>query len=238
MNKTAIVERAGEMTKAPDYPALHGLRGIAAMTVVLQHFTTDARWHAKLFLHAGAIGVALFFVLSGFLMGRLYAPSACTVPAVLTFWRRRVARVMPLYLACVFAAYAFLHITGHNRPLFTVRWEDLWEHLMLWRASSVMWTIPIEMQFYALFPLIWLGRSRWRDATIVGLLLIVALLAALHPTRVPPLVPFAQFFILGVLAAQLNLRSIGPLIWFSPWRCACSCSAGQAFAAWSASAVP
>src|SRR5690606_29008835 len=111
MTRPQPLSGLGGMTKAPDYPALHGLRGIAAMIVVLQHFATDAKWHAKLFHNSGAIGVALFFVLSGFLMGRLYAPSACTIPAVLTFWRRRVARVMPLYLVCVFAAYAFFYIT-------------------------------------------------------------------------------------------------------------------------------
>ena len=43
---------------------LHGLRGLAALSVVLHHLAPMK--------FSGAIGVTLFFVLSGYLMGRIY----------------------------------------------------------------------------------------------------------------------------------------------------------------------
>lgn len=186
--------------------SLDGLRGIAALSVVVQHFTTDTKWYADFFLFAGSVGVALFFVLSGFLMGHLYGGASFSAPAVVAFWLKRIGRVVPLYLVCVFTAYGYFELTGTNRPMFTVTWDMFWQHLLFIDAQSLMWTIPREMQFYAVFPLIWLGLTLHRGATSLALCAALVVLAIFHYES-PYVVLFrsAHFFIIGVLASLIRI---------------------------------
>lgn len=79
---------------------LHGLRGIAALTVVVGH----ARGFADLPIPqtAPAMGVMLFFALSGFLMTHLYLDKSAGRASVMEFLVNRFARVWPLFaVVCV-----------------------------------------------------------------------------------------------------------------------------------------
>jgi peptidoglycan/LPS O-acetylase OafA/YrhL len=86
------------------YGSLDGLRGLAAFTVLMTHFSNFTNiWGGVLGYGAGQLGVMLFFCLSGFLMARLYMDRPFTFGAVCDFFRRRLARVVTLYLALVVA---------------------------------------------------------------------------------------------------------------------------------------
>lgn len=176
------------------------------MSVVLQHFTTDTNWHAALFLHAGSVGVALFFVLSGYLMGALYGAAPIDRDAVFGFWVRRLARVAPLFFVCVIAAYTYLAITGTTRPFYTVSWDMLWQHLVLWDGQSVLWTVPREVQFYLLFPIVWWGLQMNRGATALWLLAALFVLALRNYQWPVPVMQHGHFFVAGVLASQLRFK--------------------------------
>ena len=66
-----------------NYPAIDGLRAIAAYTVVFSHLTNISGIFGGAFgFGAGQLGVMLFFVISGFLMGKLYMTTAWSGPAV------------------------------------------------------------------------------------------------------------------------------------------------------------
>src|SRR5580698_4630391 len=82
--------------------ALTSLRGIAAMMVVMQHFSATAQEHSQSVIPSlvphGYIAVDLFFVLSGFIMAYTYLDDFRSRgwQAFPTFIMKRVARIVPL----------------------------------------------------------------------------------------------------------------------------------------------
>ncbi|MBC7799876.1 MAG: acyltransferase, partial [Gemmatimonadaceae bacterium] len=140
--------------------ALTGLRGAAAVLVMVHHFTLrDPASPAPLqtlFTH-GYLAVDLFFVLSGFVMARAYGDWfrggwRSGAGAYLTFMSRRVARLWPLHTAVVLV---LLLIGTPTWPLMVAT-----NLLMLqaWGFSQALntpsWSVSTEMAAYALFPLL------------------------------------------------------------------------------------
>jgi peptidoglycan/LPS O-acetylase OafA/YrhL len=72
--------------------SLDGWRGVAICTLLLGHFFPVPG------LNFGTVGVNLFFVLSGFLMGGLLFEKREPLPR---FYRRRIARIIPAHLVFV-----------------------------------------------------------------------------------------------------------------------------------------
>lgn len=86
-------------------PQLDGLRGLAILLVLLSHYigTADRTPLRPLLRHflgvfgAGWIGVDLFFVLSGFLIGGILFDARSSTSYFRTFYMRRVFRILPVY---------------------------------------------------------------------------------------------------------------------------------------------
>lgn len=146
------------------FPNVNFLRGAAALLVLVYHVVELAPWPsfpaegALLLFRVGWVGVDLFFVISGFVIGlsamRLYREGA---PGYRwTFMRRRLARIVPLY---VVTGAAFLILI---QPSFlSLSWEkvalQIGSHLVFlhnlhpWLHSAingVNWSVAAEMQFY------------------------------------------------------------------------------------------
>jgi peptidoglycan/LPS O-acetylase OafA/YrhL len=101
------------------FPALDGLRALAMQIVVVSHVSNAIDlWDRLLGDGAGQIGVMLFFVLSGFLMGRLYLDKPFNRATLWNFVVRRFARLAPMFYLTVFVA-AVLSSLAHwfNRDL-------------------------------------------------------------------------------------------------------------------------
>jgi peptidoglycan/LPS O-acetylase OafA/YrhL len=138
---------------------------------------------------SGQAAVGLFFILSGFLMAYLYAWRPLSF--VRTYGLHRFARVVPLYLAVVGLSIAF------PWAVFPIRSTgEIAEHLGFVYGIETLWTIPVEIQFYFLFALIWLA-PRKVIPLLIGLQLVVA--AALHYLKAPlNTLPFwLHFFLFG-----------------------------------------
>jgi peptidoglycan/LPS O-acetylase OafA/YrhL len=195
-------------------PALDGLRGLAALIVFLSHFSNETGLLVGMFGRpTGELGVMLFFLLSGFLMGRLYLLQPFTAAHVHQFFVARISRVVPLYLAVVLASYflSFLPDPIHDNVRgYRINNGNILDHIFFYDGESVLWTIPVEMKFYAVFPLLWLlfWRSSW-SALAALVLLILAVFAIAHPLYpyddpYRSLVYLGHFFLAGVLVATLN----------------------------------
>lgn len=107
----------------------------------------------------GKIGVMIFFVLSAFLMTRLYLDRSFDEA-----WRgyvtARAGRVFPLYLLLVVLALPATYLYPAWRYEISGLWE-LAQHLLFFKASNEMWAIPVEVQFYLVFIAFWGISERW-----------------------------------------------------------------------------
>lgn len=144
------------MTRSASYmPGLTGLRGIAVVAVVAYHLGL---------ISGGFLGVDVFFVLSGFLITRLLLGSEPSVPSgLLQWWMKRYRRLTPAVAVVVIAVLiAFMTRTGVVlNSIATLTWWQNW-HLIIegkpyWATSPSAlrhaWSLSIEEQFYALWPL-------------------------------------------------------------------------------------
>ena len=156
------------------YAGLDGLRGVAILMVLLEHYVVVApayRW--------GWIGVRIFFVLSGFLItGILYDTRNADRRWSVFYWRRAL-RIFPLYYAVLLLG-VFLY--PHFRWIVHPSWI-LWPFYLqnyarfIWTADIPLgvvdhlrsslpspypimlfyghfWSLAIEEQFYLVWPLV------------------------------------------------------------------------------------
>jgi peptidoglycan/LPS O-acetylase OafA/YrhL len=175
-------------------PGLDLLRALAIVVVVIYHAALFGFKLPGRVDRFGWIGVDLFFVLSGYLIGgQLLAPLARGNKINLRrFFARRVLRIMPAYFV-VLAVY-FLLPPWREYPDMS---QPLWKFLLSIQnialhggtAFSHAWSLAVEDQFYLALPflLLFLYR-RPRTAVIVPCLLVVggialrAFLAAQNPS--------------------------------------------------------
>jgi len=180
------------------YKSLDGLRGLAAFMVVVGHYENQTKSLDGLLEGSGQLAVMIFFCLSGFLMGRLYLTKETTTRTVAAFAQRRIARVVPLYIALVLVSYFYIKITGARLPMYHIEDNNILEHLLFWEGTSVLWTIAVEVQFYAVFPLIWFAYRRLGYAVIIWLALAAAWVTILNFPSYPVLITYAPYFMTGV----------------------------------------
>lgn len=196
MNKKTVVRAAD------DVPALTGLRGVAALTVVLSHSSIRHMYLAPGldFEGTGKLGVWLFFVLSAYLLTRqLLVSGKPLAGAVLgKYLIRRFFRIYPLYVVALAIDIVLSRIPADR---FT-------PSVLLRHAPDIFWTIPVEFQYYFCIPvvaflLLSFGRAIW-----LGVLFMVLLFAtnAALPGTEPALWPYLTIFLAGSLGAYLSVN--------------------------------
>jgi peptidoglycan/LPS O-acetylase OafA/YrhL len=155
-------------------PGVDLLRTLAIGMVMLYHLSSHGVALPALVEH-GWMGVDLFFVLSGYLIGwqvlRQYATGR--QPHWGRFMLGRALRVLPAYYA-VLALYVVLpgwREADGLQPLwkfvtFTLNLFPDWQQ---GRAYSHAWSLCVEEHFYLLFPLVaWMLARRARGAVVVA----------------------------------------------------------------------
>lgn len=194
-------------------PALSGLRGLAALTVVMFHAAAIGLLPDVLAHNAGTVAVGLFFVLSGFLMGHLYLTRPFSLPGLAGYGKARFGRVYPLYALVVAAACA---LNSAGIPFhYGMTPQEAFRHLALADGKSVFWSVSVEFQFYAIFALVWWahrGNSKNNWALLPPLLATPFLLAlpGVGPGH-PAVFPVLPYFWLGmVLSVFLHETSEKP----------------------------
>ena len=134
------------------YKELDALRGIAAVMVVLFHFTMG-KPEAALGFKLGTTGVDLFFVISGFV---IYM-SVNKAKTSLDFVINRISRLYPTYWACV--TFTFVVIAGSslykNGGLDQIDFKSYLGNMTMFQfylrikdLDGPYWTMIIEMIFY------------------------------------------------------------------------------------------
>ncbi len=176
------------------------LRGLAALAVVLHHVPFNAddcpRWLAAVLsapTRLGRLGVPLFLVLSGFCihlgMARRLAAGQPVTPDWSGFWRRRIRRLYPPYLAAIalsLAVYAAAGATAY--PAFERISDlpaDLALHLLMVHnlfgafcfglGNGPFWSLGVEEQLYGLYAVYCLMRRKLPTARVVAVVFAVSL---------------------------------------------------------------
>jgi peptidoglycan/LPS O-acetylase OafA/YrhL len=204
-------------------PALDHLRFLAASLVVLFHTVLETRntgRPAELFriapIDQGHVGVALFMVISGFIMMMMFADRQIEP---LKFYFNRFLRIYPLLVLVVTFGY---FTTPEPRPT-SVGIDYLMSLLPISNLYRMqygafgghLWTIAVELQFYLLLPLLLRFRHQYGAVAFYGsvLGLAFALRAAQYMAN-GTAHTFAYFsifgsidlFIGGMITAELYLR--------------------------------
>lgn len=134
--------------------------------------------------------VDTFFIVSGYIIARLYADRMADWRDYLVFLQRRVARLVPLHLATVacwlllYAALVALHVALHHVPSLTPACIATASLLLTsfvdcggLPVAEANWSISAEIVMYLLFPL-WLivtRRRAWTAALLAAALFALVL---------------------------------------------------------------
>jgi peptidoglycan/LPS O-acetylase OafA/YrhL len=196
------------------YPQLNGFRCIFVFMVLLHH------WGSQDFFQRyriGWVGVDLFFVLSGFLIGEILLKEKQMgidkMVAIRNFVVRRILRIFPLYYAVVILYSVFVtsggifwwNVTYTNNILQAFHLErvkkDFWH----------LWSLCVEEQFYIFFPFfLFFSRKRVFEVLLIAGIVLsffgrVTTAAFTEMTDPHALMPFClDSLFLGVLLAHLK----------------------------------
>jgi peptidoglycan/LPS O-acetylase OafA/YrhL len=169
-------------------PQLEGLRAVAALAVLVTHVSLNAMGNRGPFgglLARLDVGVAVFFVLSGYLLYRPFVRALLRdepLPSVRRYFRHRLLRIVPLYWVVVVASFLFAPAVGlvmpttafdpsavgvTSVPLWTMArfatFTQVYWHDSLAGPFPQAWTLATEMAFYLFLPvLVWAIAKRNR----------------------------------------------------------------------------
>ncbi len=150
---------------------LDGLRAVAALMVFFSHSQIGSpSW--------GAMGVWLFFVLSGYLLfGPIARAEALRPRALAGYYTRRLFRILPPYVF-VLIVYAY----------FFWDWRILLDHILFQYAYMHFWSIRAEMILYLVLPLFAAGYLAFSGlkSRLIGLMGLVAIAYWLTEILRPP----------------------------------------------------
>lgn len=156
-------------------PELDGLRGIAIFVVILCHYVGGAYVGVRHSLATriaevlglGTVGVDLFFILSGFLIGGILLSSRSSPQYYRTFYLRRFFRIIPIYYLwllifglAMIAAKTWNVWDGPEFHTVTPYWAYFIFIQNYFQGSTVvqffwlrpLWSLAVEEQFYLLAP--------------------------------------------------------------------------------------
>jgi peptidoglycan/LPS O-acetylase OafA/YrhL len=176
----SMTSLTGITTDAARVLELDGLRGLAALCVVVFH--TNSRW-----MPGGWAAVDVFFGLSGFLITSILLKHGDSPRFLVRFYMRRGLRIWPIYYLCLVGFVLF------NRKLpGRCNWSGLWYYLtythniaLYWsgpnpafhRFLGHTWTLAIEEQFYILWPLLVVLLGLKRLPWLAALCVLVSVIA-------------------------------------------------------------
>jgi peptidoglycan/LPS O-acetylase OafA/YrhL len=196
-------------------PDIDGLRAVAVSSVVF--------FHAGFFpFDSGFVGVDIFFVISGYLIGGIVLREAIEGHFdFVNFYARRARRILPALILVVLTTcfvgwflldvkeYFFVGSTSTSSLLaisnFSFwRLQDYFAPASQLRPLLMTWSLGVEEQFYLLFPLVIIGIVRFVPRRLMTALMIMtslSLAVALWSAKVHPA---AAFYLLPSRAWELG----------------------------------
>ena len=181
MPDDALVSHKSATSSINYRPDIDGLRALAILAVIGFHYKVYG-------FSGGFIGVDIFLVISGFLIGSIiYREQQQGKFSIARFYERRFRRILPALLAVIaftlavaffiFSPYemqrlaesAFAASLSLSNFLFIVR-TDYFAGGAQSNPLLMTWSLAVEEQFYLFFPFLMLLLSRSKKGTILWIL--------------------------------------------------------------------
>ncbi len=212
---------------------IDGIRGVAILLVISFHYINNqlvesTNFFGKIMAKAtgfGWVGVDLFFVLSGFLIGSVLLNSKISSNYFSTFYTRRIVRIIPnyflfitIFLLIIKSGYFDKNyfLTGNNViPIWS--YYFMIHNFFMFGSQNlgndsvcITWSIGIEEQFYLIIPfLLWKLNSKWIPYLMIAIVFIAIISRMQYDHWIERYVILncrADSLSLGVLVAWFNFE--------------------------------
>ncbi len=203
----------------PNSLNLDMLRTFAVMLVFAAHLANALGWNTKPIDGIGRVGVLIFFVHTSFvLMGSMERLASGGSNWIARFYVQRAMRIYPLAILTVLAILTFsIPPWGGNSKFVWPTNSAILANLLLVQnifrippLIAPLWTLPIELQMYAVLPPIFLvtgDRSRWLFRFVLILACSIAMAFVVNMlTGHMNIFAFTPCFLSGILAYRLRHR--------------------------------
>lgn len=207
---------------------IEGLRAIAVSSITLFHFGYAG-------LGGGYVGVDVFFVISGFLIGRSVIAETLDGRFSLTaFFERRIRRLYPALVVAMLACAAVAPLlllpfdlalfgksmvatAGYASNILFLKEAGYFDSSAIQKPLLHTWSLAVEEQFYIAFPLLLmlLARARASRRTVLAVVALIAAASLLGAQAAMARVPSAAFFLFPLRAWELLA---GVLVGAADWR--------------------
>jgi peptidoglycan/LPS O-acetylase OafA/YrhL len=204
------------------FKELDALRGLAALSVVLFHYTAKYReffghtFPEILDLKYGYYGVAMFFIISGFVIFM----TVNTIKSASEFVFKRFIRLYPTFWVCMIITFLGVNLWGLLPKMETSWYDALFNLTMFYRVLRVFteikdvdgayWSLLPELQFYFLIFLVFLTKQL-RNIKLVALFWLILIIIENFLFHIRILGLFIDltnggFFIAGILFYKIAVE--------------------------------
>ncbi|MGF6238728.1 peptidoglycan/LPS O-acetylase OafA/YrhL [Paraburkholderia sp. GAS38] len=164
----------------------HTVGHALSFSSIMAYLTMPIAW--------GSAGVPIFFVISGYCIHRGGALRLAQNPNytldTVNFWARRFARIYPVLLAALLLTFA-LDWVSFQLPPVNHKLREIGLHAFLvnlfslqgvagktYGSNGALWTLSLEVQFYAIYPLLFALRRRLGMTPLLALVALVNIVSA------------------------------------------------------------
>jgi peptidoglycan/LPS O-acetylase OafA/YrhL len=220
------------MTKNPTAP-LYLTRFIAAYLVLVLHYIPLSVMNTYPLMHLFGEAVDYFFFISGFVM--IVSSKHCLNFVNKTidldkkdYWRRRVARIYPMYILALFLVVLFHYTVREIDPSVPTKiWLETIGVSRWFFAASINfpdWSVSCEFLFYLLFPfaLVWVVKKSWPKLTtiVLGLFFLNVICMIVYFKMMPRLLSLNDSFLYNSLVKTVYQH---PIFKFTIFLFGCLC---------------